>query len=181
LKTRKLEKIATAHTIDDQAETVLLRLLRGAGFRGLGGIRPRLFIRDEAAAACGQIIRPLLSTTRKMVKDYLAEARQNWREDETNNDLKYTRNRVRQLLIPMLQREFNPAIAAKLSELAEIAQGEQEFWKDECKWLLSQIGRVNKMGWPDASFYPPITDSTNVLRQDRRPVGPGSVQTHPLG
>lgn len=181
LKTRESEKIATAHTVDDQAETVVLRLLRGTGFRGLGGIRPRLFIRDAAATACGEIIRPLLNATRDAVRDYLADARQNWREDKTNDDLKYTRNRVRQLLMPLLQKEFNPAIAEKLSELAEIAQGEELFWKEECARLLNEIGRINKMGWPDVSFYPPIANSANLPSPITLPAGPGTVQTRPQG
>lgn len=173
LKNRQLDKIVTAHTKDDQAETVVLRLLRGTGFRGLGGIRPRLFIRDEAAAACGEIVRPLLSTRRDAVTNYLVQAKQTWHEDETNNEVKYTRNRVRQVLMPLLQKEFNPAVSEKLAEFAEIAQGEEEFWTKECDRLLGEIGRVNKMGWQNATFYSPITDPANPLPRMEIP-GPGT-------
>ena len=181
LKKRDLDKIATAHTRDDQAETVILRLLRGTGFRGLGGIRPRLFIRDQAAAACGEIIRPLLSMKRDAVKNYLAQAKQNWREDETNNEVKYTRNRVRQVLMPLLQKEFNPAIAEKLAELAEIARGEEQFWKTECTRLLREISKMNKMAWANATSYPPLPDPTNLLAQIKHPAGPLIGETRPQG
>src|SRR4029079_2835290 len=87
-----VSKVATAHTLDDQAETVLMRLIRGTGLRGLGGIQPRIEV--------GEVIRPLLWTRRKDLLCYLQSAGQSWREDSTNEQSQFTRNRVRQLLVP---------------------------------------------------------------------------------
>jgi tRNA(Ile)-lysidine synthase len=115
-----LDKIATAHTENDQAETVLMRLLRGAGTRGLGGIHPSL----ERA----RIVRPLLAVTRREVTAYLESIQQPWREDSSNRHLEHTRNRVRHELLPLLERDFNPAIVHVLAEHAEIAQAEEEYW-----------------------------------------------------
>jgi len=84
--------IATAHTADDQAETVLLRLLRGTGLPGLGGMSPRR----------GIWIKPLLEATRRDIEADLTECRQSWREDSSNADLEYTRNRIRHQVIPAL-------------------------------------------------------------------------------
>jgi tRNA(Ile)-lysidine synthase len=115
-----LDKIATAHTENDQAETVLMRLLRGAGTRGLGGIHPCL---EQA-----RIVRPLLAVTRREVTAYLESIQQPWREDSSNRQLEHTRNRVRHELLPLLERDFNPAIVHVLAEHAEIAQAEEEYW-----------------------------------------------------
>jgi tRNA(Ile)-lysidine synthase len=137
IRANQCNKVATAHTLNDQAETVLLRLVRGTGFKGLGGIRPSLEIPDAGNRSCGQILRPFLSVRRQAVREYLRLIGQTWREDATNQDLQHTRNRVRQLLIPLLEKEFNPAVVERLSDLAEIAQGEEEFWAAECRELHS--------------------------------------------
>jgi tRNA(Ile)-lysidine synthase len=115
-----LDKIATAHTENDQAETVLMRLLRGAGTRGLSGIHPSL---EQA-----RVVRPLLAVTRREVTAYLESLRQPWREDSSNRQLEHTRNRIRHELLPLLERDFNPAIVHVLAEHAEIAQAEEEYW-----------------------------------------------------
>jgi tRNA(Ile)-lysidine synthase len=129
-----LDKIATAHTENDQAETVLMRLLRGAGTRGLGGIRTKL-----AQAA---IVRPLLAVRRKEITSYLESIGQPWREDSSNQQLEHTRNRVRHQLIPMLERDFNPAIIHVLAEQAQIAQGEEEYWNFETDQALVAISHA---------------------------------------
>jgi tRNA(Ile)-lysidine synthase len=115
-------KIATAHTRDDQAETVLLRVLRGAGTRGTAGIHPVLKIEN------GAIIRPMLETSRSEVEAYLKSIGQDWREDSTNADVAYSRNRVRHELLPLLERNYNPNIREVLSEAAEVARDEDAFW-----------------------------------------------------
>ena len=107
-------KIATAHTLDDQAETVLLRLLRGAGRRGLGGIRPRR----------GRIIRPLIRCDRVQVRAFLAARGLAWRRDRSNFDLTYHRARVRMGFLPALAREFNPRLARSLARLADVMREE---------------------------------------------------------
>ena len=120
----KLDKVATAHTRDDQAETVLLRLLRGAGTRGLAGVYRTVGDAGEQ----GRIARPMLAISRTEVEEYLRGLNQPWREDESNRDPGYLRNRVRHELLPLLEREFNPNLRQILSETAEIAHGEEEFW-----------------------------------------------------
>ena len=107
-------KIATAHTADDQAETVLLRLLRGAGRRGLGGIRPRR----------GRVIRPLILCDRVQVRSFLVDRRLSWQRDRSNFDLAYHRTRVRLGYLPALAHEFNPRLARSLARLAEVMREE---------------------------------------------------------
>lgn len=130
-------KIATAHTLDDQAETVLLRLIRGAGTRGLAGIYPKLPVANEAAG----IIRPLLGIRRTELEDYLRDLHQDWREDASNRDLKHDRNRVRHRLLPLLETEFNPAIRQVLADTAEIARAEEQFWASAVKSFNPEGGR----------------------------------------
>lgn len=109
------DRIAVGHTRNDQAETFLLRLLRGAGPRGLGGIHPR----------AGAIVRPLLDATRADVIAYLAEGRLAWREDASNADVSIPRNRVRHELIPFLSERFSPGIVDVLAREADLARDEE--------------------------------------------------------
>jgi tRNA(Ile)-lysidine synthase len=155
-----LDKVATAHTLDDQAETVLMRIVRGSGFRGLQGIQLRIEVQDEGEEVCGAIVRPFLSVRRSAARDYLAEIGQSWREDSSNQDDRFRRNRVRRLLMPLLEREFNPAVAERLAELAEIARGEEEFWARECGTLMSQMSTTGKPEWANF-FYTPIATASN--------------------
>ena len=105
-------RIATAHTADDQAETVLAHLLRGTGIAGLAGIH----------RVCGEVIRPLLSVRRAELRAYLKSRKQAWREDATNRDTGRTRARIRRKLIPLLEEQFQPAAVPHLAALAERAQ-----------------------------------------------------------
>ena len=136
----KVEKVATGHTLDDQAETVLMRLIRGSGTHGLSGIAP--LHQDK------KLVRPLLTTSRAEIESFLRELNQKWRDDATNKELAHTRNRVRSLLLPLLQKEFNPAITHTLSDLAEVAQAEAAYWQREVAALLP---RVLKYGKPSRS------------------------------
>jgi tRNA(Ile)-lysidine synthase len=126
-------KVATAHTLDDQAETVLMRLLRGASTRGLAGIFP--------AHQQRHLIRPLLAVTRREVEAYLKALGQSWREDSTNRDFSHTRNRVRHQLLPLLEREFNPALRRTLADGAEVARAEAEYWSQQVAALLPSLVR----------------------------------------
>lgn len=123
VKERKVDKVSTAHTRDDQAETVLLKLLRGSWLRGLAGIHPQL----RAADGRVWVVRPLLGTTRREVEAYLHRLSQPWREDLSNQDRRFRRNRVRQLL-PVLEAEHNPEIRAALAQIAELARAEEDYW-----------------------------------------------------
>jgi tRNA(Ile)-lysidine synthetase-like protein len=135
-----LNKIVTGHTLDDQAETVLMRMIRGAGTRGLGGIHPRIVLEEDDGGICGEIVRPLLGIRRRELKAYLFDVRQEWREDSSNADHAYTRNRVRQLLVPLLEKEFNPGVAGNLAELAEIARDEEDYWENEVAgWMGTAV------------------------------------------
>ncbi len=102
--------IALAHTRDDQAETVLLRLLRGAGALGLSAMRPR----------ADDLLRPMLAVSRRDVLDHLAARSLTWREDASNADVGIARNRVRHELIPYLERHFNPAVRDALARSATL-------------------------------------------------------------
>jgi tRNA(Ile)-lysidine synthase len=130
------DKIATAHTLDDQAETVLMRIIRGAGTRGLAGIAP--WHKEKS------LVRPLLQATRAEVEEYLKALGQTWRNDLSNQDLTHTRNRVRRQLLPLLESDFNPAIRQTLAELAEVARGEEEFWSKERSQVLARLLRRGK-------------------------------------
>jgi tRNA(Ile)-lysidine synthase len=135
-----LDKIVTGHTLDDQAETVLMRLIRGTGVTGLSGIHPRIPVEGDDGEICGEIVRPLLVFRRQELEQYLKDIGQSWREDSTNTDERFTRNRVRKLVVPLLEQEFNPSVAANLAELAEIARGEEDYWENEVSgWLGTTV------------------------------------------
>ena len=146
---RAVDKIATGHTLDDQAETVLMRLIRGTGMRGLGGIHPRIQVDEMAQQVRGAIVRPLLRVRRRELERYLHELKQPWRQDATNRDLKFTRNRIRHKLLPLLEGEFNGAIAEGLGELSEIARGEEDYWENEVSgWMGTVVQWFNPPNSP---------------------------------
>ena len=120
---QRFEAIATAHTADDQAETVLMKFLRGTSTRGLAGIHPVLN-RDGI-----RIVRPLLETARVDVEEYLASVEQQWCEDQSNRDKRLTRNRIRHELLPLLERDYNPNLRELLSETADVARAEEDYWR----------------------------------------------------
>ena len=114
--------VATAHTRDDQAETVLFRFLRGSGAAGLAGIRP---------ATSDGLIRPLLDISRNEVEAFLLERHIPWRTDSTNPTRDFARNRIRHDLLPQLERDWNPAIRDTLVRTADWARAEEEYWETE--------------------------------------------------
>ncbi len=142
-----LNKIATGHTLNDQAETVLMRLIRGTGMRGLGGIYPRILVEHDDGEGLGEIIRPLLGVRRHELQQYLADLKQPWHEDPSNADSKFTRNRARKLVMPLLEREFNPAVAERFAELAEIARDEEDYWENEISGWLGTVVQWSEPGW----------------------------------
>ena len=111
-------KIATAHTANDNAETVLMNIIRGTSTTGLKGILP---IRDN------KFIRPLIETTRDEIEEYCNKEKLNPRIDITNFENDYTRNKVRNLLIPFIKEKFNPSIIESLNRLSNIASEENQY------------------------------------------------------
>lgn len=133
LAKNEADTVATAHTLDDQAETVLMKMLRGAWTEGLGGIAPVVTVEG-----CGRVVRPLLEVTRAEIVAYLEGRGQPWREDSTNRELTFTRNRVRYTLLPQL-REFQPRVAEHLSRMAAVARDEEAWWSRELARVLPGI------------------------------------------
>ena len=107
--------IAVAHTADDQAETVLGHIVRGTGLAGLGGIHP----------LAGPVFRPLLNIRRTHLRAYLRRKKQTWREDATNRDIQRLRARIRKKLLPLLEKQFQPAIVEHLATLASLAREDE--------------------------------------------------------
>jgi tRNA(Ile)-lysidine synthase len=142
-----LSKIATGHTLDDQAETVLMRMIRGTGLRGLGGIHPRIPVEGDDGELSGEIVRPLLTVRRRELEQYLNDIGQLWREDSSNRDARFTRNRVRKLVVPLLEQQFNSAVAENLAELAEIARGEEDYWENEISGWLGTTVQWSQPDW----------------------------------
>jgi tRNA(Ile)-lysidine synthase len=165
LRTLDVDVVATAHTLDDQAETVMMKLLRGAWTEGLGGISPQIQGLGNREQGLGEvppgqwsvgsdrtsnpyslilnlctfrIVRPMLGVRRSEVEAFLRARGQNWREDATNADMSLTRNRVRHQLMPML-RSFNPAADEMLANVAELARDEQAYWEVEVGRLLPHL------------------------------------------
>ncbi len=114
--------IVTAHTADDQAETVLHRILRGTGVTGLAGI-PRIRLVSPAVT----VVRPLLEFRREEIEAYLKDIGQSFQTDVSNEDATFTRNRIRRELLPLLQREFNPGTTEALLRLSHVANEYREF------------------------------------------------------
>lgn len=137
LRSGEADTILTAHTMDDQTETVLLKLLRGAWTEGLGGIHPIVVVPVPGKPA-GRIVRPLLCTRRQEVEAYLQALDQPWRDDSTNADPLYTRNRLRHQLLPQL-REFNPSLDGAISNLSELAREDEARWQAELDRVLPQL------------------------------------------
>jgi tRNA(Ile)-lysidine synthase len=115
------DRIALAHTRSDQAETVLFRLLRGAYTTGLSGMRP---------ISSGGIVRPLLDVDRSEVEGYLSDNGITWRQDSSNSDLRFARNRIRHQLLPQLAGEWNPQLRHALARYAALAQDDEEYWTE---------------------------------------------------
>ncbi len=113
--------VVTAHHADDQAETVLLRLLRGTGIDGLGGMR----VRSEVDGVT--LLRPLLQVTREQVLNYLDSQGLSWCEDDSNRDTDMLRNRVRHDLLPLLDKDYAEGIRSRLASLADVVQADSEW------------------------------------------------------
>jgi tRNA(Ile)-lysidine synthase len=130
------DRIAVAHTADDQAETLLAHLMRGTGTTGLGGIYP----------VAGPVVRPLLAMRRQDLRDYLRSLGQEWREDSTNSDTRRLRARIRKELLPLIEQDFSPTIVGHLNELARFAREEERFWNAFVEELFLKLARLTDDG-----------------------------------
>jgi tRNA(Ile)-lysidine synthase len=134
------EKIATAHTADDNAETILMNLTRGTGLRGLCGIPPTR----------GKLIRPLLAVTRAEVENALQAQSVPYTEDATNAETIYTRNKIRHQVMPVL-KEINPNFPANLRDFSERLRRDEDYLcslAEEFVERLPETGRVRTEKWP---------------------------------
>ncbi len=130
VKSGGFDKVALAHHAKDQAETVLLHFLRGSGVDGLTGMKPQN----------GIYIRPLLAAAKEEIENYLHEEKIPWRQDSSNEDCRYRRNRVRQELLPYLQTAFNPNLVQTLTQTAQQMRDLQEYLKAEAEREFALIG-----------------------------------------
>ena len=126
--------LATAHTADDQTETVLHRILRGTGLAGLCGIMP-----SRSLTPVVTLLRPLLSVRRTEILTYLESVTQNYRLDKTNFENQFTRNRIRNRLLPMLRKEFNSKIDEAVCRLATLASEHESVLSELLDALIETI------------------------------------------
>ena len=159
-----LDKIATAHSANDQAETVLLHLLRGTGTRGLGGIYPVLD---------GKVVRPFLDLRRDEILAEIEQRQLAYRIDSSNLDAKLRRNQIRKELLPSLERQFNPRIVLSLCALAERARDDEAFLEEQARergqpWRVRE-GAEEKIPARRLGEFPPAL-ARRVLRQMLRAV-----------
>ncbi len=129
LRSGVVDRVATGHTRDDQAETVLFRFLRGSGTAGLAGIR---------ALTPDGIARPLLDVARADIRAWLSQRGIPWREDSSNQERRFARNRIRLDLLPALERDWNPALRSALVQVAELAREEEDYWTQEVGRLAGE-------------------------------------------
>ncbi len=151
------DTVATAHHADDQAETVLMHLLRGSGLRGLCGMSRR----------SGEIVRPLLGVRREELVRYLEACGQGYRTDETNGDVAFTRNRIRNELIPLC-RSFQPDIVNKLTGLAAKAQADEAFLEGLAEEAAERLGSCGGIDRTRLREEPDALRKRLILRELRR-------------
>ncbi len=142
-------KIAVGHTADDQAESILMHLLRGSGTRGLGGIPP---VRNRV------IVRPLLESWRGEVESFLRERKIGFLTDPSNRSLHFLRNRIRHELLPIL-RQYNSRLPRTLVQMGEILRGEEDFWENLVKekfpgWVKSRNENSITLDIPSLKVQP---------------------------
>ncbi|MEI7621422.1 MAG: tRNA lysidine(34) synthetase TilS [Candidatus Moraniibacteriota bacterium] len=148
--------IAVGHNQNDQAETVLLKLLRGAGLNGLSAMKPKT----------EKIIRPLLQTSRQEILNYLKENEVPFCLDKTNNQNDFTRNKIRNQLIPLLEKDFNPAISETLSTLSYSIADDYAFISKTATTFVKTILKKEKAVFTEESFLAlPPAIQRQALRQ----------------
>jgi len=165
MRDRQLEKVATAHTLDDQAETVLLRFLRGAGARGLSGIAPRVELHANETKGGDKIavIRPLLEISKTEIVEYLNQSGVCYRTDRTNFDATYLRNWVRLELLPKIRERSDNRLAQRLSQQSDILRAEDALLDDVARERLASM-RDGKDVRRDLLLREPLALQRRLLR-----------------
>jgi tRNA(Ile)-lysidine synthase len=135
-KDRGIKKIAVGHTRDDQAETVLMRIIRGAGMSGLGGIHP---VKDIHGF---KIIRPLIEVSRKEIEFFIKDNHLEYKIDSSNEKTIFTRNKIRIQVMPVLEKDFNPNIKEVLANMAENLQAENDFITEYAGKKLRSVSKI---------------------------------------
>jgi tRNA(Ile)-lysidine synthase len=169
-------RIALGHTADDQAETVLFRLARGTGWDGLCGMTP----------VSGPIIRPLLFLTRGEVRQFAADQRLPWREDETNHDVSFARNRIRERVLPELAA-INPDVVRSVARFADVAGEMREveryvvgrLWDDVCEGEDSgslRLARARVVALPPSVQSVVLREALLRARGDLRGIGRSHIE-----
>lgn len=137
-KKYQLSKILLAHTQDDQAETVLMRVIQGTGLRGLCGIRKTITLERVV------FYRPLLDVTKKTLMEHLKNKKISFRKDQSNLSPRFLRNKVRLHLIPKLEKEFNPKVTSALARIPEIVEMENEILSGLEEKVWRQVVKSNR-------------------------------------
>lgn len=160
----RADKVAVAHTAEDQAETVLAHLIRGTGITGLGGIHP----------VAGPIVRPLIEIRRDDLRDYLRQIGQTWREDSTNSDTLRLRARIREKLLPVLLQDFSPRVVSHLNTLARLSREQEAFWNELIDGQFEELVRA------DNGYLKIAAESLlNPFRNQSRGTQFGQMSKHP--
>lgn len=138
---RELDAVATAHTVDDQAETFLIRLFRGAGRTGMRGMATVRQLNDRPKSLPGNVllIRPLLDATREEVMEFLGHRNLVYRADSSNTDLRYLRNWIRLRLMPQVRERFGAQLPARLCAQAEMLREEEDYLADVTRQQLAKV------------------------------------------
>jgi len=150
--------VAVAHTADDQAETILHHVLRGTGLTGLAGMS-----KFRSLSPAVTLVRPLLGTRRQSLRDYLAEVGQDFREDSSNADTSFTRNRLRHELLPHLAEHYNPSVIEALVRLGHLAAESRTIVEAHLEPLLDQAVQID--GDPQV-----VTMDCAALAEQSRPM-----------
>ncbi|HWH80244.1 MAG TPA: tRNA lysidine(34) synthetase TilS [Candidatus Binatus sp.] len=161
----RLDKVATAHTLDDQAETVLMWFLRGSGLNGLGGMAPlsKMNLPESNTSSSLTIIRPLLETSKQELLNYLSENKLSYRRDHTNQDPALLRNWLRLELLPKIQERVYPRLNQRLAQQAKLIRDEEALLNDLTRQKLSEIRRPNALS-RDLLVAQPIALQRRLLR-----------------
>ena len=148
-KAKGAGKIALAHSQDDQAETVLMRILTGTGLQGLRAIRPKRKLNET------YLVRPLIEIPRADIRKFARENSIRFREDASNRSLQYVRNRIRLKLLPFLERAFNPQVKKALARLPHLLDVDLSFLDETAEIFYKRLASQNRVGeivFPKASF-----------------------------